>query len=283
MKIILIFFMAFVLLFPLGGCKRNASNNPPTTFDAADSGRMIAGDIAADANDGKEVGQDETSDEEMPSGAKNPPTVSTIKKIMKEIDVDVENICHEALPLGDGRYVSIVFTGDEDLIALVISENAGKAHVESMADLPLEGYYSYPEYWGDDGQYPKVAKLEKGDFDNDGEIEIQVNVRYYTAPHPGVGGSERWKLFVIDVDPSARVALSLMYKEITEADTLPDKLGSVEFEDQTGDGHGDAVVKGKECVWKLQADGWNWKEICKPFEKIYSWHKVTDKWIISKP
>jgi hypothetical protein len=144
--------------------------------------------------------------------------MSMIKKALSEQGTGMKGFSQHGKPLalGDSRFVSVVFPGDPSATpiptALILSENGGKAQIEGMIELaPTEGIFVYTSY-------PSIAERKAGDLDNDGEPEAWFYLRYNTPPEPAVGTTTIGEYFIIDVDPSPRIA----FQTISSRDPMAD-------------------------------------------------------------
>ena len=189
--------------------------------------------------------------------------------------------CGKPLALGDSRFVSVVFPGDPsaDIIptVLVLSENGGKAQIEGMIELsPTEGIFAYTSY-------PTIAERKAGDLDNDGEPEAWFFLRYNTPPEPGVGSTAIGEYFIIDVDPSPRIAFNTISSRDPIADTYLHVAEKVRYGDENSDGHPDVIVKGKQCQLMYNEVKDDNVSSCEETRRVYLWDAETDSWKQAAP
>lgn len=120
-----------------------------------------------------------------------------------------------------------------------------------------------------------VDSIAADDVDSDGEPEFRVAISYQGAwVRPGVGSDFRY-LYVVDLVPSARVALALETHRYTMiSDRAVDR--TVTFRDLNGDGHPDAVVEENACSDSTAEPPA--ESHCRRDTRQYLWNRVSDSW-----
>lgn len=120
-----------------------------------------------------------------------------------------------------------------------------------------------------------VDSIAADDVDSDGEPELRVAISYQGAwVRLGVGSDFRY-LYVVDLVPSARVALALETHRYTMiSDRAVDR--TVTFRDLNGDGHPDAVVEENACSDSTAEPPA--ESHCRRNTRQYLWNRVSDSW-----
>jgi hypothetical protein len=144
--------------------------------------------------------------------------------------------------------------------ALLVSEHEGAGQIEATVRLPIEMLSSSEKA-------PELDSLTVQDVDADGEVEIEVHLSFMTHPADPSGATERTQMFVLDIEPLARVAFTMLtsVKPVSGAGAV---TSATKFEDVDGEGHPDIVVAGKQCI----------ATACEPMEVTFFYNPASDSW-----
>lgn len=127
--------------------------------------------------------------------------------------------------------------------------------------------------WLDEDEPPPLAVTARAqDYDDDGETEILVRVRY-ALMCPGGGPNTVTSLDIYDITPSLQVAMSTELHHLMDAYPEAETRASVKHEDLDGDGHRDVKVE-----YVSKPDG---KTVRATNKWIYA--PSDDAWALTKP
>lgn len=284
---IVLFFLAAFFVAPVS-CKSKAGRPAPEEKKAAGEAPALKEELPE-----KEPAI-ENKDEPAPSAwtrSGNAPTFSMIRSALGSKKSAPVKILGKPMPLGDGRFLCVTLvpkdTEEAKVSALVVSENQGKAQIESRVELPAgkSEYEQDPDdpdaaliFYVISGTNPKVPARKAVDLDQDGEIEAWLLLHYDSGPERMVGSQMRKMYYIIDVDPSAAVAFMTETSITPDGDVAAEGLtAKVKYKDLNKDGHDDIIVKGNRWVWEeFEEDD---AQDDKSFEHVHLWDAKSDTWV----
>lgn len=183
------------------------------------------------------------------------------------------------LPFGDPpRYVAVVSSAERpveeptdvrDATLFVLAQSASGFEIASSVRLPIAPRANMHEERR--GRDFTIATWRAEDVDADGELELVMVVRWIVAVVCGPGQVWQSELVVVDLVPTARIALSLALESYFESGMYTQR-GHVTHEDRDGDGHPDVRVRLRDC--DVDDEG---AERCGPARyQDYLWRADTD-------
>jgi hypothetical protein len=217
------------------------------------------------------------------------PTFSMIKNAYRAKHGKKIRIHAKPQELDGGRYFCLVsellYEHEDDtdpwndnLFALVVSENGGEAQLESRVELLVKkselALAQDPEFepYSADMEL-SIDKSTVGDLDADGHPEALVKTRY-SVQERAHGLTYRTQYYIINVDPVAMVAFSVLtYVSTDESECEYSLYAHCKRKDVDGDTHPDIVVKEEEEAECMGVgDG-------EQYVTEYLWDKATDTWL----
>ncbi len=171
-------------------------------------------------------------------------------------------------PLPDGRVYAIVGrAANEDapspVFVCLTPPRGDSAAAVSCLPLPLPGRPS-----GLTAEETTQFAASHGDFDNDGELELQLYIAYGVQSQWSM---ERSQYFVVDLAPAPRVAAQVHVN-------LPGGVGvepELTFTDLDNDGHPDITVEAQVCRAPREEGA---LQACRPVVQRLLWNAATDGW-----
>ncbi|MBL8684941.1 MAG: hypothetical protein JNK05_37540 [Myxococcales bacterium] len=157
--------------------------------------------------------------------------------------------------LGDGRFALITRRSDRGFRRSpafelhVFSENAGVAQLEGSAQVPTANLYVGES--GGSGCAPAILAREVRDVDADGEPELVIVLRYCLMASCVTGYVAFEYLIVYDLTPGPRLALMVERRKRGQSNQHDARSRTVTWRDVNGDGHPDAIARGRDCIANL--------------------------------
>jgi hypothetical protein len=197
-----------------------------------------------------------------------PAADSAVAAHLRGAATPVVEIVARARPLGDGRY-GVVAARARELLgapptvhACVTGDSAGAWRVACLS-LPTPGVDHNLFAVSVD----TAAGWHAGDLDNDGAPEMLVRVGFDGVPQPAVGSTGYSRVFVIELAPRPRIALTIDAGVSPGSSFATIREGEVRLEDTNGDGHADLVLAGRTCRDRDAREA----DDCRPLRRVYLW------------
>jgi hypothetical protein len=205
------------------------------------------------------------------------------------------DVLGRAIAAGPGRWVAIVVGGpgsEEDgaleVGAAVIAstpDGAGEPTLLAWLPLPTEGVWATlargGEVTSELAEVPRVLASGLEDWDDDGQLELEVVLTYSGAPVCGVGATTYRHYFALETEGTPRVAAAILSGQASEADMGAQLTGTVLHEDTNGDGHRDLVLRSRLCERRdVEAE----ERTCEPStRRVFPWDPARGTWMEPPP
>ena len=188
---------------------------------------------------------------------------------------DVVRVLDGPRALGEASAFAILARGDAVTLSPILEVVFFRSAIEARVELPTSGLFA--PRWRD---APRVAgaspdirfDVRAEDVDGDAHPYVVVRASFRTEPRRGAATVSVEQLFVVSVDPVARISASVQLRYEPDERALGSRRADAAFQGQ------DLVVRGDECGAHLRK-GDDAGGLCTPLVETYRFDPEARSWL----